>query len=74
VEVVCSDESEHRRRVETRTSDVEGLTKPTWEAVLERDYEPWTRKHLVVDSARVSSENTAELIKSEIASARRRSS
>jgi predicted kinase len=74
VEVVCSDESEHRRRVETRTSDVEGLTKPTWEVVLERDYEPWTRKHLVVDSARVSSENTAELIKSEIASARRRSS
>jgi len=35
VEVACSDESEHRRRVETRTSDVEGLLKPTWTAVLE---------------------------------------
>jgi len=73
VEVVCSDESEHRRRVETRTSDVEGLTKPTWAAVLEREYEPWTRKHLVVDSATVSAASAAELIKSQIVSTRRKS-
>jgi hypothetical protein len=37
VEVVCSDESEHRRRVETRTTDVEGLMKPAWAAVMERN-------------------------------------
>jgi predicted kinase len=70
VEVVCSDESEHRRRVETRTSDVEGLTKPTWAAVMEREYEPWRRKHLVVDSARMSAESAARHITSKIRTAR----
>jgi hypothetical protein len=74
VEIVCSDESEHRRRVETRTSDVEGLLKPTWTAVLEREYEPWRREHLVVDSANLSRESAAELIRSKIASARTQSS
>lgn len=70
VEVVCSDESEHRRRVETRPSDVEGLTKPTWSAVMEREYEPWARKHLVVDSARMSAESAARLIASKIVTVR----
>lgn len=70
VEVACSDESEHRRRVETRPSDIEGLLKPTWAAVLEREYEPWNRKHLVVDSARTSAESAAQLITSQIASIR----
>ncbi|HEY0649445.1 AAA family ATPase [Phenylobacterium sp.] len=51
VEVVCSDEAEHRRRVETRTSDVRRLTPPTWQEVTDRDYRPWTRERLVVDTA-----------------------
>lgn len=51
VEVICSDVDEHRRRVETRQTDVEGLRKPTWAAVTEHHYEPWTRDHVVVDSA-----------------------
>jgi hypothetical protein len=74
VEVVCSDESEHRRRVETRTSDVEGLLKPTWTPVFEREYEPWSREHLVVDSAHLSGESAAQLLTSKIASARAESS
>ena len=67
VEVVCSDESEHRRRVETRTSDVEGLVLPTWA-------EPWSRKHVVVDSARTTASNAAQLIMSKITSVRSESS
>lgn len=51
VEVVYSDPAEHRRRVETRTIDVPGLTPPTWEAVLARDYHAWDRPRLVVDTA-----------------------
>jgi predicted kinase len=70
VEIVCSDESEHRRRVETRTSDVEGLRKPTWSAVVEPEYEPWRRKHLVVDSARMPAESAARLIESKIVAVR----
>ena len=51
VEIVCSDPARHRNRVETRTTDIEGLKLPTWQAVVERDYQPWDRPRLVVDTA-----------------------
>ena len=51
IEVVCNDPAEHRRRVETRTVDVPGLTPPTWDDVTSRDYRPWTRDRIVVDTA-----------------------
>jgi predicted kinase len=51
IEVICSDAAEHRRRVETRGSDIPGLTPPTWQEVLDRDYRPWTRERLVIDTA-----------------------
>jgi hypothetical protein len=70
VEVVCSDEAEHRRRVATRTSDVEGLVKPTWSTVRDRTYEPWSRKHVVLDSTEISAEEAAQLIMSRMISAR----
>lgn len=70
VEVVCSDETEHRRRVEVRSSDVEGLTKPAWTAVMNREYEPWGREHLVVDSTTTSAESAARLIACRMMSAK----
>lgn len=51
IEIICSDAAEHRRRVESRAPDVPGLTPPTWEEVAARDYRPWTRDHLMVDTA-----------------------
>lgn len=51
VEVVCSDREEHRRRVETRVSEVPGLVLPDWKVVIERDYHPWDRDHVTVDTA-----------------------
>ena len=51
VEIVCSDLEEHRNRVATRTVDVPGLVPPEWEAVVGRDYHPWKREHIVVDTA-----------------------
>jgi predicted kinase len=51
VEVVCSDLEEHRRRVETRAIDVPGLVPPTWAEVIGRDYHPWDRDRLVIDTA-----------------------
>lgn len=51
IEVVCSDLAEHRRRVESRQSDIPGLSLPSWQDVLERQYEPWARPHIVVDTA-----------------------
>jgi hypothetical protein len=43
----CSDEAEHRRRVETRTT----LIPVTWQKVNERDYEPWIGDHIRIDTA-----------------------
>ena len=62
VEVVCSDIVEHRRRVETRCVDVVGLVLPTWEQVVKRDYEPWHRPRIAVDTAdRTVAETLTEL-------------
>lgn len=41
VEVRCSDDVEHRRRVETREPEMPGQSVPDWEQVLRRRYEPW---------------------------------
>jgi predicted kinase len=51
VEIVCSDATEHRRRVETRQADIPGFSLPTWEDVVSRDYRPWTRDRMVLDTA-----------------------
>lgn len=51
VQVVCSDLTEHRRRVEERVTEVPGLVPPTWDKVMARTVEPWNRAPLVVDTA-----------------------
>jgi predicted kinase len=51
VETLCTDVAEHRRRVETRASEVPGLNLPDWPAVIGRDYQPWDRDHLTIDTA-----------------------
>ncbi len=51
IEVVCSDAREHRRRVEERNSDIPGLRLPSWKDIRERRPEPWSRDHLMVDTA-----------------------
>lgn len=54
VEIVCTDPEEHRNRVETRASDVPGLELPDWQAVIGRDYHPWDRDRVIIDTARRS--------------------
>jgi predicted kinase len=68
VEVVCSDVAEHRRRVETRVTDVAGLVLPGWEAVRRRDYEPWNRAHIVLDTASLSAEEAVGVLVHELRS------
>jgi predicted kinase len=50
VEVICSDPQQHRQRVEIRSADISGLRLPTWEEVVSREYEPWNRQHIVIDT------------------------
>lgn len=54
VELICSDASVHRQRVEERQADIPGHKLPTWQRVIERRYDPWDVDHLVIDTARVS--------------------
>jgi predicted kinase len=49
IEVTCSDPQRHRRRLETRSTDITG-PRLTWEEVVSREYEPWNRKHIVIDT------------------------
>jgi predicted kinase len=63
VEIVCSDPQQHRLRVENRVSDIPGLKLPSWDEVISREYEPWQRKHIVIDTARRTvSDNVNELL------------
>jgi predicted kinase len=51
VEVICSDAGEHRRRVEVRGTDRVDQRQLTWDEVLTREFQPWLREHIVVDTA-----------------------
>lgn len=50
IEIVCSDQAEHRRRVESRVADIIGHQLPTWQQVCAREYEPWPAG-IVIDTA-----------------------
>jgi predicted kinase len=66
VEVMCSDRTEHRKRVETRAADVPGLRLPTWDEVVGREYHPWNRERVVVDTAVRRVEENVALLMSEV--------
>lgn len=60
IEVICSNPLEHRSRVERRSPDISGLRLPSWEEVICREYYPWNREHIVIDTA---STNVAQNVK-----------
>jgi predicted kinase len=62
VEVVCSDRAEHKRRVETRASDIDGHRLPSWADVTARDYEPWDRQRIVLDTAAASVQHSVNVL------------
>jgi predicted kinase len=68
VETICSDEAEHRRRVETRISDIPDLVLPTWDKVKSREYHPWTEPRIVIDTARQSIAACVDELVSQLAS------
>ena len=64
IEVVCSDSSQHRSRVESRLSDLPGLKLPSWSDVTSREYHQWTTHRLVIDTAgQLPQESQAELLR-----------
>ncbi|MBO0718145.1 MAG: AAA family ATPase [Rhizobiales bacterium] len=62
IELVCSDQSVHRRRVESRSPDIDGHVLPSWDDVTRCNYEPWNQKHLVLDSSTHSIDYLVECV------------
>lgn len=67
IEVICSDPAEHRRRVESRRADIPGFTLPSWEAVANREYEPWDTQPVVVDTAGQTPEQSVVVLQRALA-------
>lgn len=70
VETVCTDPAEHRRRAEHRTVDIDDLTLPTWQEILDREYHPWTRDRLIIDTATIGVDDAVEAITEVVANGR----
>jgi len=51
IEIICSNKSEHKNRVETRQADIKGHVLPDWKKVETRDYEAWESKHITIDTS-----------------------
>ncbi|WP_434706407.1 AAA family ATPase [Pseudomonas sp. Z1-12] len=62
IQVICSDKHEHQRRVETREGDIPGLTPPTWQSVLDHEYEPWDEAPFCIDAAMASPAQAVSMI------------
>jgi predicted kinase len=66
IEILCSSIQEHRNRVERRKIDIPGLKAPTWKDVIAREYEPWDRDRITIDTAETSVEECVAMIRESI--------
>jgi len=62
IEVICSDEIEHRRRIESRKSDIPGLILPDWDKVINRKYDAWETPRISIDTAGKSVEESISIL------------
>lgn len=46
------------RRVESRLAEIPGFPLPSWQEVCDREYDPWDRAHIIVDTSGRSVEQT----------------
>lgn len=54
IQVICSDQNEHRRRIEMRLGDIPRLTPLTWQAVLDHEYKACAEAPFCIDTALTS--------------------
>ena len=66
VEVVCSDVDLHQRRVESRSPDIPGHRLPAWKEVVDRDYQPWNRERIVIDTVSLNLQQCVDALISAI--------
>jgi predicted kinase len=53
IECICADETVHRRRIEARVRNIDGMAEVTWARVIERrtEYQAWTDRRLTLDTS-----------------------
>jgi predicted kinase len=66
VEVICSGLDEHRKRIETRITDIADLKLPTWNDVISREYEKWECEHIIIDTAWYSIEECVRMLRTRL--------
>ena len=66
IQIICSDEKEHRHRVENRDVGIKNLILPTWDEVINREYHEWTMPRILIDTAGKSLEESFNQLLSEL--------
>lgn len=51
IEIICSDSSVLKKRVENRKSTVPNLKLPTWQKVISREYHIWNCPHHIIETS-----------------------
>lgn len=51
IEIICSDQSEHKKRAESRVSEIENLKLPNWNKIINREFHKWERERIILDTA-----------------------
>lgn len=62
IEIICSNKAIHRHRVENRIADIVNHQLPSWQAVVEREYDVWPEKNLVIDTASLAAVDAVNII------------
>jgi predicted kinase len=63
IEIICSDEKEHKKRSELRVSEIENLKSPNWDKIISLEYHKWEKERIVIDTAhKTVEESECELI------------
>ncbi len=66
IEVLCSNKEEHKKRVETRKSEIAGLKLPVWEDVENREYHSWEMERIIIDTVNKPVKESFEELKKKI--------
>lgn len=64
IEVVCTDEAVHRRRLENRERALAPVPEPSWDDVVQRrqDYAVWENDRLILDTMVALEQNVAQAL------------
>jgi len=64
IEIICTDSSIHKQRVESRASKIPNLSLPSWQEILDREYHEWKTDRVVIDTTnKTIDESYEKLIK-----------